>query len=258
MSLDIKNITKQVPVKKDTKQGSSIIDFLNKDISFFGNSFNDKKKESFYSELAILLSSGIDIKTAQELIIEEQTKEKDKELFVAVYERVVAGESMSESLLKTEKISDYEYYSIKIGEESGRLAYTLGELSKYYKKKIKLKRQLISSFSYPVLVLCIAVIAVVFMLNFMVPMFADIFKRFNAKLPALTQTIVDVSNTLKTDFPYIILVIITIVVFIISSRKKEWFRKYGSKFLLSIPLLGNVVRMVFLERFFQSMALRMA
>ena len=259
MSLDLKNIkNNKTNISKDVKQGNSIIDFLNKDIALFGSSFNDKKKESFYSELAILLSSGIDIKTAQELIIEEQTKEKDKELFTAVYQRVVAGESLSESLRKTEKISDYEFYSIKIGEESGRLSYTLSELSKYYKKKIKLKRQLVSSFSYPVLVLCIAVIAVVFMLNFMVPMFADIFKRFNAKLPALTQAIVDVSNALKEYLPYISLAIISLVVFIVASRKKEWFRKYGSKLLLRIPLLGNVIRMVFLERFFQSMALLMA
>ena len=259
MGLDIKSIANNKKrTKPDSSQGNSILEFLNKDISLFGNSFNDKKKEAFYSELAILLSSGIDIKTAQELIIAEQSKEKDKELFEAVYQRVVAGESLSESLRKTEKISDYEYYSIKIGEESGRLHYTLSELSKYYKKKIKLKRQLISSFSYPLMVLCIAVLAVIFMLNFMVPMFADIFKRFNAKLPALTQIIVDVSNALKADLPYIVLGIISLIVFIVTSRNKEWFRRYGSKLLLKTPLIGNVVRMVFLERFFQSMALLMA
>lgn len=259
MSLNVKNIASINASKKDEKnEGSAVLDFLNKDIALFDKGLDDKKKEAFYSELSILLSSGIDIKTAQELIIEEQTKEKEKAMFTSIYTRVVAGESLSESLRKTGKISDYEFYSIKIGEESGRLAFTLGELSKYYKKKIKLKRQLVGALTYPMMVLSIAIVAVVFMLNFMVPMFVDIFKRFNAKLPALTQLIVDISSMLGSNMLYIVLVVVTIVVFVVYSREKLWFRVYSAKILLRLPLFGNVIRTIYLERFFQSMALLMA
>src|SRR3989344_7425225 len=80
-------------VSKQTEEGT--FDFLNKDIKFFGSGFSDKKKERFYSELAILFTSGVDIRSALELIEEEQTKEKDKLLFAQIKESIIAGAGLS-------------------------------------------------------------------------------------------------------------------------------------------------------------------
>src|SRR4051812_20705818 len=106
----------------NNKQGAATLskgkafDFLNKDIKLFGSSFNDKKKERFYSELSILFAAGVDIRSSLELIEEEQMKEKDKALFAGIKEAVIAGSGLSSAMQQTGCFSDYEIFSLRIGE----------------------------------------------------------------------------------------------------------------------------------------------
>ena len=125
--------------KENAAEKKSALDFLNKDIKLFGSAFNDKKKERFYSELFILFSAGVDIRSALELIEEEQAKEKDRLLFASIKESIIAGNSLSKALQQTGLFTMYEYYSLQIGEESGRLTEVLTELSIFFTKKIQQK-----------------------------------------------------------------------------------------------------------------------
>ena len=256
MAIDLNNIRSKV--ENDFNKKSSFFDFLNKDIKLFNKSFNDKKKEKFYSELSILLSSGIDIKTSLEIIIEEQQKEKEKEIFKNIFDYVINGDSLSAALEKTGKFSQYEYFSIKIGEESGRLNDVLIDITKFYVKKIKQKRQMVNAFTYPGIVLFTAFAAVFFMLKFMVPMFVEVFSRFHGKLPFITQVIINTSDVFSKYIGWMFLFLILMIIILYQNRKKERFRYWFSKILLSIPIIGEMVKMMYLERFFQSMTLLMS
>lgn len=260
MSIDLKNIEKKKPqtTKDNKKQSSQVMDFLNRDISLFGSSLSDKKKERFYSDLAILLTSGIDIKTTLELVTGDQKKSKDKQLFTNIQQMVLNGESLSEALNKSGKFSNYEYFSIKIGEESGRLSDVLNELSGFFNKKIKQKRQLISAFSYPVLVLVTAVAAVMFMMNFIVPMFVDVFKRFQGKLPYITQVIINISEIISHWAGLFFMLLALFIIFLYSQRKQEWYRRITSSLMMRLPIFGPIVKKIYLARFCQSMALLIA
>lgn len=260
MSIDLKNIEKKKKPAKagNARQQSQVMDFLNRDISLFGNNLSDKKKERFYSDLGILLTSGIDIKTSLELITGDQRKAKDKLLFNNIQQMVLNGESLSESLNKSGKFSNYEYFSIKIGEESGRISEVMNELSGYFNKQIKQKRQLLSAFSYPVLVLVTAVAAVMFMMNFIVPMFVDVFKRFQGKLPYITQVIIDISNIISHWAGLFFMCLILFIIFLYSQRKQEWYRSLTSRIMMRLPIFGPIVKKIYLARFCQSMALLIA
>jgi type IV pilus assembly protein PilC len=243
--------------KKSTEKGGdfSLFELLNKDISFSSNKLNDKKKEAFYHELGILFSAGVDIKSALELIEEEQTKPKEKALFAAIKERVIAGGSLSEAIRESGKFSNYEYYSIQIGEETGKLPVVLHELAGFYLNKIKQSRQIVSALSYPVLVLATSVGAILFMMNYIVPMFADIFKRFGGDLPWITSFILGISNTISSYFYLFVLVMISIAVVVITQREKEWYRKFISNLVLRLPFVGDMLQKIYLARFCHSMTL---
>lgn len=259
MSIDIKNIKQTKRTKAKTqKEGSSVMDFLNRDISLFGSKISDKKKERFYSDLGILLSSGIDIKTSLELVVEDQKKDKDKTFFEKIKDNVLNGESLSEALLQSGKFSNYEYYSLKIGEESGQIINVLNELAQFFSKKIKQKRQLVSAFSYPIMVLVTAVVAVMFMMNFIVPMFEDVFKRFNGKLPYLTEVIIRISDVISAYAGYFFLILFSIIAFLFTQRKSNWYRNIASKIMMRMPIFGIIVKKIYLARFCQSMALLIA
>jgi len=238
-----------------SEDGKGMFDFLNKDIKLFGGGFSDKKKERFYSELNILFSSGVDIRTALELIEEEQTKGKDKILFSKIKESIVAGKSFSQAIEEASVFSNYEFYSIQIGEESGRLNEVLKELSLFFSKKIKQKRQLTSALSYPAVVFLASFGAVFFMLKFVVPMFTEVLGRFKGELPAITKLIIRLSNGMSHYSLYMFIVIVAISIFLYIQRRAIWFRKSSSSIVLRLPVMKKMISQIYLARFCQSMHL---
>ena len=101
--------------------------FLNKEISF-STKFSDKKKVLFYKELAVLIQSGIDFKQALEILIGQYKNKKDQELITKIKEQVIQGKSLHEAMQQSKQFSAYEYYSVKIGEETRKLDKDAGPL----------------------------------------------------------------------------------------------------------------------------------
>ena len=239
----------------NNKEEGGLLSFLNKDISFGGNGFNDKKRESFYHELSILIAAGVDIKTSFELIASEQKSEKDKALIESIMNSIVNGSSFSTALSRQGSFTMYECVSVQIGEETGKLVTVLDQLANYYRNNIAQKRQIISSLTYPGIVLLTSLGAIFFMLNFVVPMFSDIFKRFGGELPAITKFIIN-SAAFMHDFGLLFLIaVIGLVWFILKQRNKQWFRKSSSKIFLRMPFVGELIRKIYLIRFCTSMTL---
>jgi type IV pilus assembly protein PilC len=255
--IDLKLVKSKVNADPEMASGAgqSFADILNKDIKFFDSGFPDKKKEQFYSELTTLLSAGIDIQSALELLAESFEKEKDKALLESIRKRVVEGDTFSEALNKTGKITSYEFYSLQIGEEAGKMIETLQEMSKYFSRKTKLKRQMVGALSYPSIVMAVSVGAIVFMLKMVVPMFENMFKRFKGDLPVLTKFVIRLSKLVSDYFLPIVLAFLAIIIFFYLQRKKDWFRNYSSKLVLKLPLFGEMIRKIYIARFCNSMAL---
>jgi len=255
-SIDISRFETKKPEKKPgAKTTGSIMDLLNKDISFGSQQLKDKKKESLYLELSSLLQAGINMKSSLELITADQQKEKDKELFTTIQNSVINGSTFSTALQETGKFSLYEVFTLQIGEETGKLTEVLRDLAKFYQNKIKQRRKIISALTYPIIVLTTSLGAVFFMLKFVVPMFGDVFKRFGGHLPWITEKIINVSQVMENNFPWMFTLVVALLVFIFVSRKTATFRKYASKITLRLPVAGNLVQKIYLARFCNSMRL---
>lgn len=235
-------------------EGVSKTSFLKKDI-VLGKPLNDKFKERFYGEFATLIESGIDMRRALQLIIDEQEKKVAKEKIETMLDDLIKGNSLSETMEKSGNFTPYEYQSIRIGEESGRLKNVLFSLSNYFASKVKLKRQLVSVFTYPAFVFSITVGVLYFMLNFVVPMFKDVFKQFGQELPWLTLKIVWLSENFGSFFFYFLLAAGGIGSYLYSQRNEDWFRKASGTFVLKIPVFGKLIQKIYIARFCQSMAL---
>ena len=198
-------------IKKEKKEVASLnLDsFLKKEITFGGNSFSNKKKEAFYTELFVLLQAGLELKDALDLIEKEQKKETDKKLIHSLVKNLIEGKNFSETIKEKKEFTTYEYYSIQIGEKTGTIENVVKELGEYYRKRNEQRRMIMSALSYPIIILSTAFLAVLFMLNFVVPMFADIFKQNNVELPWITQKIISLSNFFK-DYYWIYLLVLLV------------------------------------------------
>lgn len=253
-SIDISRYQKKKqPVPKTA--GGDLLSFLNKDISFGSKQIPDKKKEGLYVELSTLLLSGIDLRTSLELILVDQQKDKDKVLFEGIRERILSGLALSEALKETGRFSDYEYYSIRIGEETGKLGDVLTDLARYYKSKIQQRRKIVSAVTYPAIVLLSSLGAVFFMIKFVVPMFADVFLRFGGKLPWITASIISFSAWFDRYFIFLVLIVLVLFLVYFFKRKTPWFRHFSSQLLLKLPVIGDLLRKIYLARFANTMRL---
>lgn len=223
-----------------------------------GKVFPDKSKEGFYTEFGSLLESGIDIQRALQLLIEEQEKKNIKIVLENISTDLISGNSLSESMQNTSHFSAYEYQSIRIGEETGRLKIVLNQLAKFYSDKVKLKRQLIGVFTYPSFVILITIGVLYFMLTSVVPMFEDVFKQFGQELPYLTQKIIWLSKYFSTFVMYFAILIVGLIVIGYTQRKEVGYRKLTSNIAMRLPIFGVLIKKIYLARMCQSMSLLLA
>ncbi|AOW20783.1 type II secretion system F family protein [Urechidicola croceus] len=243
-----------IPSKKE-KKSFDLDSILKREITFLSKPFSNKKKEALYTELSVLLNAGISLKDALSLITQEFKNKKDKALFENIIESIIKGSSFSNAISTSKDFTEYEYHSLKIGEETGTLQKVTKELGLFFKRRNEQKRNIINALTYPIVVLSTALLAVVFMLKFVVPMFADIFKQNNVELPWITKVIMSFSNGFQKYFGVFILLIMLLLVFRKMISKKEWFQKFATRFLLKIPFVGELVRKMYIAQFTQATAL---
>lgn len=247
MSFDLSTYKAVKPEKKEFAINAGQFQFSKK--------LSDKKKEIFYRELGMLLKSGVDFKKALEILSHQSSNSFEKEIIIQIKDKVVEGRSIYESMLETNQFSPYEYYSIQIGEETRKLEEVLGELQKYFNRKIQMKRQIISVLTYPTIVMLVTVLVLYFMLNKVVPMFSSVFRQFGSELPKSTQIIIKLSNHSGTLFMLLFGAVIALVVMHYLLKEKDDYRAFTTKLILKIPYFGNLVRKIYISRFCQSMNL---
>lgn len=230
-------------------------DILNKDIQFGSGKWNDKTKEKFFGEFQMLFQAGIDVNSALDMLTAGDRKESERKVIQQIKDRIILGESVYEAMESTGQFSSYELFSIKIGEESGRLDKILTELQKFFEKKIAQRRQFINALMYPMFVILVAVAVIIVMLTFVVPLFEDMFKRFDQELPWVTKKVLGASEFAQNYWMFIILGILTLAVSVKILIKKPWFKEKVDYMILYIPVLGKLILKNHLFRMSQSMSL---
>jgi len=254
MAFNLENISKSKS-QKSSKKGFDVDSILKKEITFLSNSFSSKLKEDFYTELSVLLNAGINLRKGLALLENTEKKEKPKKILQSIIHAVEAGSSFSDALKQHTEFTEYEYYSIKIGEETGTLAKVSEQLGDFFSRKNEQRRHIVSALTYPIIILSTAVLVVVFMLQFVVPMFQDIFKQQKVELPAITAFIIDCSFFVKNYGGLVLLFIVILFIANIFLSKKKKVKRFKDSILIRLPYIGKFVKTVYLSQFTQAVTL---
>ncbi len=246
-------INKDLKKKKVESPSYDWNNLLQKEISLFGKSLSFAQKENFYRQMAVLMSSGLDIQKALNILEENEPKKKLKTIWKQIREALIEGLPFHKAIQQTEYFSDYEVFSMQIGEETGDLVKVLKNLEAYYTQAVKYKRQLIQALSYPVFVISFAILVLIFMLQYMVPMFSDMYGRYDGDLPWITQQTIALSDFMSNYSIYILLIIVLIIGLLYYFRKNEWMRRILSAIILKIPIFGGIIKNIYLSRLCNSM-----
>ncbi len=202
----------------------------------------DSRKETFFSELHSLLASGLDFSHAFRLLIDGEKEGNFRDILGRLYDDVVAGSSLWQALEGCGRFSALDSGVVRIGEETGRLSDALSFLVDYYHKKIAQARMVSSAVSYPLVIMAMAVVVVIFMLAVIVPMFEQVYSRMGGELPGMTQWIISISK----KFPRYALIGGFIFggagISLYMSRENAAVRSAMSRLALAFPVAGDIVR----------------
>lgn len=214
----------------------------------------DKKKKAFYSQLYVLLHSGLSFSSSFSLLI-ESSKGSDRNIYEKILGRVVSGGCLWEAMEYVGGFDRIDCGVIRIGEESGKLMDALSFLSDYYDKRETQRRTLVSALSYPVITLAVAIVVLCFMLLVVVPMFEQVYSRMGGELPALTRFLMGVSSYVPSlFFAFVALVALFLVIRRVYGNTEK-YQKLTSGFVLHIPLVGGLLKKAELSRFCRIMCL---
>ena len=139
-----------------------------------------------------MISSGMSLLRALYVLEDQAENEKLRDAFAQVRKDVEAGISLSEALERHPDIFNELYVAmVRAGETGGILEETLQRVADQLEKDDSLRRQVKSAMMYPIMIARFAVLVMIALVAFIVPVFEKVFKDFGGKLPAITQVTVN-------------------------------------------------------------------
>ena len=207
-------------------------------------------------QLSTMITSGMAILRALQ-VLESQTKSKLlKDTLVLVRGDVEAGLMFSDALERHPKVFNPLFVAmVRAGEAGGVLDAALRRTADQLEKDASLRRQIRAATIYPTVVITFALIVMVALVAFLIPVFQGVFKQFGGKLPALTQVMVGLSSLIRHQ-AYIVVFVLAVVAFAFFRWKRsKRGRPQWDAFKLRIPMkIGEVVQKVAIARWSRTLS----
>ena len=243
------------------KRNLTVINIMQvKDSSISKMSFSRKKVRPddlviFSRQLSTMVDAGIPILQCLDALQEQITHPYFHNVIVSVRDDIQLGSSLSASFSKHPRAFDTLYINmVKVGETGGVLSQILDRVATYLEKTLKLKRKVQAAMIYPAVVVTMAVIITIVLLVKVVPTFASIYDSFGQELPGMTQMLIGMSEFLQHSIHWLILGIIAAGFMLGRLYRTDKGRLIIDRFLLSMPLFGDLIRKVSISRFSRTLA----
>ncbi|HLW52807.1 MAG TPA: type II secretion system F family protein [Candidatus Angelobacter sp.] len=209
-----------------------------------------KELAVFFRQFSVMIDAGLPLVQCLEILAANQENQTFQKCLTAVRTTVEGGATLSNAMRQHPKIfDDLTTNMIEAGETGGILDTILQRLAAYVEKNVKLKSAVKSALIYPVSVISMACLVVGALLKFVVPIFANMFASMDITLPTPTRIVISFSNLVKDWWWVFLLVLIILVVGIIQVRKDPRGRFALDKFMLSLWVIGPVLRKIAVARF---------
>ncbi len=201
-------------------------------------------------QLATMINSGLSLLRAL-TILAQQTESKALAKVVAqVRNDVETGVALSTALGRHPQVfPPLMINMVKAGEVGGFLDQVLVSVAGNFESELKLRGKVKSAMTYPVVVFVIAILAVVGMLLFIVPVFENMFASLGGALPAPTQFLVFLSDVLRYAIGPIVIAIVVFAIWWSRHKNDRALREKVDPFKLKLPVFGNLFKKIAIARF---------
>ncbi|UBK68486.1 type II secretion system F family protein [Clostridium perfringens] len=223
-------------------------------------SFNRKVKLKdiaiFCRQFYVMLDSGLSIGKALNILIEQGEKPKIREALIGVNGDLKRGETLASSMRKRKDVFPNLLTSmIDAGERSGNLDIILKRMAEYYEKETKIRGKIKSAMIYPIVLGVVAIIAIIFILTFVMPTFVQMFEENNVDLPMSTKMVLGTSKMLGKYGIIIFLILVTAIILLGKYLKSEEGQYKLSIINLKIPVIKKLTQKIIVSRFTRTMGI---
>lgn len=205
----------------------------------------------FSRQFSTMVNAGLPILQGLTIVAEQAENPNFRVVMTKVRDDISNGIPLSEAMGKFPKVFNTLYVNmVKAGEQGGILDVIFERLSEYMEKAEGVSRKVKSAMMYPIVVMSVAVLVVIFLMVKVIPTFRDVFASFGAKLPAPTLFVIAVSQFLSS-WKALILLAVGVGVFIgITLYRKTKAGAYNwDAMILKLPVFGILAQKGALAKF---------
>ncbi len=212
----------------------------------------------FTRQMSTMFSAGLTIEKSLSNLAKEEKNKRFQKVLVKLSDDIKKGFSLSESMEQHPGVFDSMYISlVKAGEVSGTLHTVLDELAEYQEKIADTRQKVSAATAYPIFILIFLAIVVAVLFYYVIPMFAGVYDSFNADLPGPTLAAIALSNLIRENVFFTILIILAaamaFILFYLSDRGKYII----DSILLKIPIIGKLLENSIMSNFARTFSILM-
>ena len=221
----------------------------------FNKKITVKDLSLFCRQMYTMLDAGISITNALDMLSTQVTNVKLKEILLEIEDDVKRGEMLSTSMKKyPDDFPKLLISMVESGEASGNLDEMMLRMSVHFEKENKINNKVKSAMIYPIILACVAVIAIIVIMVFVMPTFQEIFAAEGLELPFITKALIGISDFMSSYIIYILLVVAAMVFGIIKFKNTDKGYVFFSKLKLKLPILNNLNKKIIVSRFTRTLA----
>lgn len=194
----------------------------------------------FNQQFLTLIKAGLPILNSLDLLIKRQRDANLQAILENVRERVKGGELLSDAFATHAAVPKIYTTTLMAGEKSGNIDEVLSRYINFQRLAMTFRKKLFVSLIYPTLLITVVSIMVMFLFTFVVPKFAELFNSLDAKLPAITLFMLAVGVNVQKYFPFIVAGLALFIFVFWQWRKTDSGADKIDRFILSLPLLGDI------------------
>jgi type IV pilus assembly protein PilC len=195
----------------------------------------------FTRQLAILINAGVPILEGLEILYKQEQNLVLKRVVKSVSMQVEEGKSLFDALSSQPGFDKLYCSLVKAGEAAGILDSILNKLAEFLEKQEKLKKQVKSALTYPVIVLFVGFIVIFGLMTFVVPQFVGMLTESNQEIPWVTQTVIDISDFFRNYTLLLLAGVVAGTMFFINFIKTKEGKAQWDRFTMKVPLFGLLI-----------------
>ncbi|OFZ78607.1 MAG: hypothetical protein A3K03_13795 [Bdellovibrionales bacterium RIFOXYD1_FULL_44_7] len=251
---DLRMLLRNMGVRPQKISKSGVLNSDLKSLVGVGKSVKLETLVSFTRQLQVLVSSGIPLVQALDILSEQTNSSVMKRTVTVIKEKVSAGSYFWEAISGYPKIFPKIFIALmRAGEASGAMDQMLKRLTRYLEDADRLRKLVKSAMLYPIIVVLIGIGVISLMLVFVIPKFEELLKSSGQALPGPTQFVITISHFFANNVLYIFGGVGIFIFLLTRYLKTSEGRAIKDRLVFQLPIFGNLSQKAGVARFSRTM-----